>query len=142
MKKILLIVTVLTIMLSACNCSKKSTAAASTNELQGNWQLTYISGPKIAFDGLYPDKKPFIKFDLAEQRVSGNNSCNSYTGPLKFTGHTIDFTVPMISTEMACPGSGEQVYMNTLKTANHWSVEGNVLTLSMGDVAVMKFSKN
>jgi len=121
---------------------KKTTAAAGTTELQGSWQLTYISGPKITFDGLYPDKKPFIKFDQAEERFSGNNSCNSYTGTLKFNGNTIDFTVPIISTEMACPGSGEAVYMNTLKKVNSWSVEGNVLTLSMGDVMVMKFSKN
>jgi heat shock protein HslJ len=142
MKKILLIITVLSIIFSACNCSKKSTAAVATTELQGSWQLTYISGPKITFDGLYPDKKPFIKFDLAEKRFSGNNSCNSYTAPLKFNGNTIDFTVPIISTEMACPGSGEAVYMSTLKKVDRWSVEGTMLTLSMGDVMVMKFSKN
>ncbi|HRP54558.1 META domain-containing protein [Agriterribacter sp.] len=47
-------------------------------ELNGSWELDYISGPKIAFEGLYPGKKPFITFNLADSRATGNSSCNNF----------------------------------------------------------------
>ena len=42
--------------------------------LQGNWELNYISGKKIAFEGLYPDKRPQITFDVVKNQVNGNTS--------------------------------------------------------------------
>ena len=66
--------------MTACNTTKNTTN--SPNSLQGEWVLTYISGPRIAFDGLYPGQKPVINFDIAGQKVFGKNSCNSYSGKL------------------------------------------------------------
>lgn len=36
--------------------------------LSGTWELDYISGPRIAFQGLYPNEKPSITFDLSTKK--------------------------------------------------------------------------
>src|SRR5690606_25014597 len=106
------------------------------------WVLNYISGPRIAFEGLYPDKKPQLVFTVADKRVSGNTGCNSFSGPLVVDGNKIDFNQPMALTKMACRGEGETVFLETLKKVNTYSVsDGNTLTFIMGDIAMMRFSK-
>jgi heat shock protein HslJ len=127
----------------SCNvfkCKKNDTVS----KLEGNWELNYISGPRIAFDGLYPTKKPTINFNIKEHLVSGNNSCNSYTGKLNVTENKIDFTQPMAATKMMClDGQGEQVFMNTLSKVTSYNITDNEKTLDLisGDIAVMRFTK-
>ncbi|ESU26599.1 DUF306 protein [Flavobacterium limnosediminis JC2902] len=145
MKKSLLTTAILCVFLVGCNSVKtKNSTADQSGSLNGSWQLNYISGPRIAFDGLYPDKKPTINFDVKENRVSGNNSCNSYSGKLNVDGNKISFKdSKMASTMMACPGQGEQVFMSTLQKIDTYSVseDGKTLNFIMGDVAMMRFEK-
>lgn len=131
------------VILISCNASKTQ-KSGETATLEGNWELNYITGPRIAFDGLYPNKKPTINFDLKENRVSGNNSCNSYTGKLSVTGNKIDFTQPMAVTKMMCMnGQGEQVYMSTLQKITSYDItdDGKTLNFISGDIAMMRFTK-
>lgn len=108
--------------------------------LAGTWELDYVSGPRIAFEGLYPNKKPTITFDLTAKKVSGNSSCNNYNGTFKTENNHISFG-PLASTKMACEGSGESVYFSTLEKITSFDVNGNTLTLIMGDIAMMRFQK-
>lgn len=110
--------------------------------LNGSWELNYISGRRIAFEGLYPDKKPFVRFESEKGRVSGNTGCNSFTGPFKTSGSTISFAEPMAMTRMACPGEGEQAFTDMLKKVTGYAItDGTTLTFLMGDIAVMRFTK-
>ncbi|MBE7171755.1 MAG: META domain-containing protein [Williamsia sp.] len=110
--------------------------------LSGAWELNYISGRRIAFEGLYPNKKPFVQFDQDAGRVSGNTSCNSFAGPFKINGSSISFAEPLATTRMACPGEGEQAFLDMLKKVNGYAItDGKVLTFLIGDVAVMRFAK-
>lgn len=110
--------------------------------LNGMWELTYISGRRIAFEGLYPDKKPFIQFDRENKRVSGNTGCNSFTGRFEVSGSAISFPEPMAMTRMACPGEGEQAFTDMLKKVNAYAItDGATLSFLIGDVAVMRFTK-
>jgi heat shock protein HslJ len=133
----------LSTMLISCNvfkCNKKE----ALSKLDGSWELNYISGPRIAFDGLYPNKKPTINFNLKENQVSGNSSCNSFTGKLSTTGSKIDFTQPMVMTKMMClDGQGEQVFMSTLQKITSYSItdDGKTLNFISGDIALMRFTK-
>lgn len=139
MKKLLLSLIVLSFI--ACNSSKKA-AGNDPSSLDGTWTLNYISGPRIAFEGLYPQKKPQLVFSTEDKRVSGNTSCNSFSGPLVIDGNKINFDQPMALTKMACPGEGESVFLETLKKVNTWTVsDGRTLTFIMGDIAIMRFSK-
>ena len=129
-------------ILSACD-SAKSTSNTTTS-IEGTWELNYITGPKIAFEGLYPNKKPTIIFDIKENKVYGNNSCNQYFGTLKVDGNKINFKdAKMGMTMMACPGEGEKVYMNTLEKIDSYSIsdDGKTLNFIMGDIAMMRFEK-
>jgi heat shock protein HslJ len=115
-------------------------SADTTKHLQGTWVLNYITGPRIAFDGLYPENKPQIQLD-ASGNLSGNTGCNSFSAPLTITGHEWK-TGDITQTEKACKGSGEQVFLSTLKKVNKYDVtDGNTLQLMSGDIAVMRFTK-
>lgn len=140
MVKNILALVFLGVVLISCKCKKGDTAGT----LEGTWELNYVTGPRIAFDGLYPNKKPTINFDLKETRISGNTSCNSFSGKLSVDGNKIDFTQPMALTKMMCEnGQGEQVFMNTLEKANTYSItdNGKTLNLMSGDIATMRFTK-
>jgi len=130
-------------VLISCNASKTQ-KGDSVSKLEGTWELNYITGPRIAFEGLYPNKKPTINFDIKENRVSGNNSCNSFTGKLVVTGNKIDFNQPMAVTKMMCmDGQGEQVFMSTLPKITSYDVtdDGKTLNFISGDIAMMRFTK-
>ncbi|MCV9932978.1 META domain-containing protein [Flavobacterium sp. LS1R47] len=136
---------VLGIILFSCNSvQNKTTTTNSAEQLNGTWELNYISGPRIAFEGLYPNKKPTITFDTKENRVSGNNSCNSFTGKLNVDGHEISFKDGLASTRMMCmDNQGEQVFMDGLLKITSYDVTDNGKTLNFisGDIAMMRFTK-
>jgi heat shock protein HslJ len=141
MKKIILSLTLFCSVLISCNSVK--TASSQKAALQGAWELNFISGPRIAFSGLYPNDAPTITFDLKENRVFGKNSCNSYSGTLSVEENKINFKEPMMVTKMFCPGEGENVYMNTLQKIDSYSVseDGKTLNFIMGDIVMMRFEK-
>ena len=141
--KNILFVLIAILILPCCESTKiKSTTAASGSSLlNGTWQLNYISGPRIAFDGLYPDKKPQITFNTADTSFSGNTSCNNFRGKLDAGESSIHFPESMVMTRMMCPGEGENVFINTLKKINKYSISDSTLTLIMGDIAMMRFMK-
>ena len=142
MKKIILALSILCLTFLACNSTQS--ALKTTNSLEGTWELNYITGPRIAFDGLYPDKKPTINFNLKEKKIAGNNSCNQYFGALQVDGNKINFKdAKMGVTMMACPGEGENVYMKTLEKVDSYSIseDGKTLNFLMGDIAMMRFEK-
>lgn len=136
---------VLGIILFSCNSvQNKTTTTNSVKELNGTWELNYITGPRIAFDGLYPNKKPTIIFDTKENRVSGNNSCNSFTGKLNIDGHKINFRDGLATTKMMCiDNQGEQVFMDTMLKITSYDITDNGKTLNFisGDIAMMRFTK-
>jgi heat shock protein HslJ len=141
MKKIILALAVLCVAFVSCNSVKS--VSSKTSSIQGSWELNYITGPRIAFAGLFPDRKPTITFNLEETTVSGSNSCNSYSGKLYMDGNKISFKEPMMATKTFCPGEGENVYMNTLQKIDSYSVseDGKTLSFKMGDIVMMRFNK-
>ena len=141
MKKIILSLTILCLAFVSCNSVK--TITGKTTSLEGTWELNYITGPRIAFGGLYPNQKPTITFDLKESSVSGGNSCNRYSGKLNADGNKISFKEPMAVTKMFCPGEGEDIYMSTLQKIDSYSIseDGKTLNFIMGDIAMMRFEK-
>jgi heat shock protein HslJ len=140
MKKITLLIVFICVSFASCTTSKP---AMKTTSLDGTWELNYITGPRIAFDGLYPNKKPTIAFDLKENKVTGNNSCNQYFGALMVDGAKINFKdAKMGMTMMACQGNGDSVYMDTLNKIESYTItdDGKTLNFLIGNVVMMRFT--
>lgn len=134
----LILVIVLTMLLGSCGTTKNS----KDNDLFSTaWELEYITGKRIAFDGLFPDKKPQISLDKTSGKVMGNSGCNGYTTDYTLEGDTLSFGEPGPTTMMYC-GEGEPEFLNTIKKVNRYSLdkEGK-LNLMMDDLPVMRFKK-
>lgn len=120
----------------------KLKAAEPSTGLDGNWELNYITGPRITFDALYPDKKPTITFNMTDSSASGNGSCNSYTVPVELKGDKISFGEGL-ATLMACEGDGETVYFKTLRSVKSYKIrdDGNSLEFIKDGVPMMRFTR-
>lgn len=140
MNKIALMIVFICMGLTSCGTSK---TAVKEFSIEGTWELNYITGPKIAFNGLFPGKKPTITFNLKENKITGNNSCNQYFGALILDGAKINFKDAKIGmTMMACEGNGDSVYMDTLNKIESYTItdDGNTLNLLIGNVVMMRFT--
>jgi|GEM_PF-73936 len=115
----------------------------SGEPLGGNWQLTYITGPRIAFDGIYPERKPTLSLDTEKGTVNGNTSCNSYSGRFARKGMNLSFPEPLAMTRMACAGLGESVFLQALQRVDAYGIspDGQTLTLLENGLAVMAFAR-
>ncbi|MFI1743094.1 META domain-containing protein [Thalassobellus sediminis] len=134
MNRIILMILVVT--MSSCVSSKNS---RDTNLFNVTWELEFISGPRIAFSGLYPDKKPVITFNKTTKKVEGTNSCNGYSAEYTLEGDEISFGEPGPTTMMFC-GNGEKVFLNTIKKINKYIIDADgKLNLMIGDVIIMRF---
>jgi heat shock protein HslJ len=111
-------------------------------QLSGLWELNYVSGPRMAFNGLYPAQKPFIEFNTREKKFNGSTSCNSFSGALTADDAMINFSESFVMTKMACPGEGEAIFVETLKKVNTYSIGSDTtLYFMMGDIVIMRFIK-
>ncbi len=110
--------------------------------LMGSWELNYLAGSGTPFENLFPDKKPTLSF-TDTQRFSGSTGCNRINGALTTLDvNGIRFPDTLAMTRMACPGNGEQAFLNLLKKVNRYALsDGSTLTLISGDIAVMRFTR-
>ena len=139
MKNTTLLLLLLTSVFISCNCTKTATATPSIYD--NAWELEYISGSRIAFDGLYPENKPTVMFDKTEMRISGNSSCNGYSGDFTLTENQIKIG-EIMQTMRFCEGGGEQAFQGMMKKINKvaFDSEGKLLLL-LDDIPMMRFKK-
>ncbi|HLO79744.1 MAG TPA: META domain-containing protein, partial [Chitinophagaceae bacterium] len=124
-------------VLAKFNGVKPSAPATLPEEFKGNWELEYITGPRIAFEGLYPDKKPTLIYEGGTE-YKGNTSCNGMGGNLMVTATGVIFNPP-ITTMMACPGNGEQTFLKTFKEVDSYEIKDGKLILKSKGVEMMRF---
>lgn len=103
------------------------------------WELEYITGPRITFEGLFPDRKPMINFTSGTNTVAGNSGCNGYQTKYTLSGNMISFAEPELSTMMYC-GDGETVFRKTMTQIDQYKIDADgKLALLMGDTVMMRF---
>lgn len=139
-----LLLALLSILVSAC-CSTKTGKVKQTDSKTAlfdyAWELEYISGSRIAFNGLYPEKKPYIMFKETESQFSGNTSCNGYSGKYTKKENHIQFG-DAFKTMIFCEGGGEEAFLRMLGKVNRiaFDSEGKLLLLT-DDIPMMRFKK-
>lgn len=120
--------------------NKVKSAANKPQHIVGVWELTYLEGVDVSV--LYKNSKPRVSFDPKRILISGNNSCNSFSCPIKIEGFKIIYTKQMMQTLKACPGNGEQKFMDALVTVSSFAFsENDKLDLIAGDRGVMQFKR-
>ncbi|MGG7035064.1 MAG: META domain-containing protein [Flavobacterium sp.] len=139
-----LFIAFLSLFFVGCKSTSKITGIDSS-KLDGMWDLYYINVPEKSYDDLYKtDRKPYIRFNSKQNLVSGNNSCNSFSGSFNLDNNNINFNSPMTATKMYCQdGAGEQSFMINLSRTTNYKIENNGKTLHfMNEKKVlMSFSK-
>lgn len=140
MKKSILFLLLLTgIIFSACSASKNT----NSNDLfNTTWELEFITGSRIAFDGLYPEVKPNLTFDKTSNRVHGTNSCNGYSYKYNINKSELTFTEPGPSTLRYCEGNGDKAFLQMMEKVASYSIDENQkLNLIADGIPVMRFKK-
>lgn len=124
-------------ILASCSNSKKITAGSQNYNLEGEWELISINSRPA--DVISAGKKPFVKFDLVANRISGSTGCNSFGGPLKLTGMSINLKQPFMMTKMFCEGVDESGFMNTFErgTLLHFQDENTLQLLAETEVLMV-----
>lgn len=119
---------------------KKTNTKSPKEQLVGTWQLNYLEGEQV--EKLYTDKLPEITFEQGASRVSGQNSCNGYSGAVEISGQKIVFSSKMIQTMIACEGLGEQKFMEALRKVQSFAFpDPDKLDLIAGDRGLMQLTK-
>lgn len=132
------IILFLCVLIGVSSCNPK--LDDSEKLFNTTWELVYISGPRIAFDGLFPEKKPQITFDKETHQVTGTDSCNGYSADFELDENTISFGEPGPTTMMFC-GGGERQFLNMMQKIDSYIIEGGELNLLTGEVPMMRFKK-
>ena len=103
-----------------------------------SWMLTEIAGP----DGTMTSPLTIPTLTFEGGSASGNASCNQYFGSYEIDGSSITFG-QLASTQMFCGEPGvmdqEAAYLAALASVDTWSMDGETLTLSSGDTALLRY---
>ena len=115
--------------------SKKPTMFISDK----NWAL--LNGQKYVLAGLDMDgsfnkdigqTKAFITFNLDENRVNGNDGCNTFFGQVEFNNSKVNFG-NLGSTQMACPDNKIWNFLpSNLNKADRYKLSGTALKFYKG----------
>ncbi len=137
-KKYFFLFTMIAMLISSCEPTKKTN---SDTIYEAVWQLEYISGTRITFERLFPDKKPEISFDRETNRVTGNGGCNGYSADYKLYGNKLSFGEPGPTTMMFC-GDGELQFLKMMQKVDEYNFDAEgKLNLSVGEVPILRFKK-
>lgn len=137
-KQTLLLLALISVFLMSCSTNMMGDNSKLYNN---SWELEYITGPRITFQGLFPDDKPEIKFNKSTNMVMGTTGCNGYNTAYKMDGKMISFEVPATTTMRYC-GDGEAVFLKTMQQVTSYRMTNDgKLELLMNDVVMMRFKK-
>ncbi len=79
----------------------------SSFALNGEWEMEYLSGPKIMLEWR---KMPTLNFDMAQNRVSGTDGCNRIMGSFNYLIIVVFHFSQMAGTMMACPDNNADFF--------------------------------
>lgn len=115
-------------------------ASFDSSKLAGLWTLKSLAGGGIS--ALFPETKPTIEFNLAENRLYGKGGCNNYNASFALATDTL-MVKPIMSTMMACPQlEGEGIYTKALADTSTIAIVGDVLQVSKNGALLLEFEKS
>ena len=108
-------------------------------KLHDFWVLHSLEGNEISSqDSLR--KKPALQFDLQNNKVAGNTSCNQLNGQLTVSEDSLSFS-KVAMTKMACQKSIEPQFMKALQQVNRYEIRNEELLLLKDNDTLMVFRR-
>ncbi|MFC3415969.1 META domain-containing protein [Algoriphagus hitonicola] len=105
--------------------------------LTGNtWALSSLLGQGLNLSE-FSGGVPTLNF-LEEGRLAGFTSCNNFSGGFLLEGTTLELD-PGAMTKKACPGDGEQDFLEALGRVANLQISKDKLTLLDGSTELMTF---
>jgi heat shock protein HslJ len=104
-------------------------------DINGSYDVVVVDGQDMAGQGITIN----IEMSEKENRISGNNSCNEYSGSFENPeGNEVEFG-PMLATKMHCMEKAkiESAYMNQLALVKKAELKNDYLRLMDADGTVL-----
>lgn len=106
------------LIMSGC-ATQKGVKNTDPQALAGEWSIVSVDGQPVTST----EKVPFIGFNTAEKRVSGNSGCNLMNGSYEAQAGKITFG-RMMSTMMMCPDmETERKVLKAVEEVKTYSIE-------------------
>jgi len=133
----------MTVLLLSNGCKTVSNTGVDdlpkADMLENNWVLTSMNGTDL--DEAFSERKPDLKINLEDDKVSGFGGCNNYFGGIVLKGDSIKIG-PLGSTMMACPSmEAEHKYMGLLEKVEMFKVNDKELKLLYKGIPTLVFKK-
>ncbi|WP_452223105.1 META domain-containing protein [Lacinutrix chionoecetis] len=131
----------LAIILASCNGVKNNKASTDATQLNGSWTLSTINGNQ--FDANMLMKKPNLQLNIPENRASGNDGCNQFSGAIDtLEDNKLTFST-FAGTKMACPNMElSQQINNALSEVVTFKIEDSKLLLfNANNTEVLRYTK-
>lgn len=97
--------------------------------LEGEWELDYLSGPRIA---LQWKNQPTLNFNLAENKISGFDGCNRMMGSFTLSENNGIRFSQIAGTMMACPDNNADFFLNQFDKIRRFRIVNGKLELLSG----------
>lgn len=133
---------IFTFFVLSCNTPSSTTGAKLSKSLTAlsaqNWQLFSLNGQKV--NNTKGNQIPTLSFDPQNMSVSGNSSCNSFSG-----GFTVEKEMLTLSnlagTRMMCPDMKmETEFLSTIARVNSYTIyEGRLVLNDASGKQLMSF---
>ena len=105
--------------------------AADTSLGGVRWLLVSVGGTEAR--SAAAERAAYLEFSPSEGRVSGNATCNRFSGPYALSGDSLAFGA-LISTKMACADSTlnaqEIALLGALEQTRQWRMAGDTLVFT------------
>lgn len=124
MKNFIAIV-VTTLLITACDETKKVIDVVGNIQLSGGYRVSSISNKAVS------QNAPTLNFIELEKTIRGNTGCNNFFGNYTIDHSALSFN-DISSTEIACEQAimdVENTFLQALRNTGSYDIENSVLTL-------------
>jgi len=141
MKPVILYIIVLLVLPAVAGCHRTPLTDTTSPDIILNdiWVLETLHGEPVGNND-FGRERPRLEFNRESMRVTGTTGCNSLTGKYTARKDVISFGA-MITTKMACEGTGEATFLKTLESVNRFSIRDLKLYLAEGNTVKAVFRK-
>lgn len=107
--------------------------------LNDSWILKEFDG-RDADPKQFPSGFPTLQFYTSKDKVNGFGGCNRFHGKLVLKKNKVRIE-DIVATKMACPGEGEEDFMEKLGEVKEYKIEGAILELKLDGEVLMVFKR-